>query len=43
LGFVNRYGRGVERAQAALAKNGNPPAEFEFGDTFFGAIIRRRS
>jgi len=40
LGFVNRYGRGVERAQIALAKNGNPPAEFIFGDTYFGVIIR---
>jgi len=40
LGFVNRYGRGVERAQAALARNGNPPAEFIFGDTYFGVIIR---
>ncbi len=42
LGFVNRFGRGVERAQLALSKNGNPPAEFEFGDTFFGVLIRRR-
>ena len=41
LGAVNRYGRGVERAQAALAKNGSPPAEFIFGDTYFGAIIRK--
>jgi ATP-dependent DNA helicase RecG len=43
LGFVNRFGRGVERAQAALARNGNPPAEFIFGDTFFGVIMRRPS
>ena len=43
LGFVNRFGRGVERAQASLARNGNPPAEFIFGDTFFGATLRRRS
>lgn len=40
LGFVNRYGRGVHRAQAALAKNGKPPAEFIFGDTYFGVVIR---
>jgi len=39
LGFVNRFGRGVERAQAALATNGSPPAEFEFGDTFFGVTV----
>lgn len=43
LGAVNRFGRGVERAQAALTRNGNPPAEFEFGDTYFGATIRRRT
>jgi ATP-dependent DNA helicase RecG len=29
LGFVNRFGYGVQRSQALLAKNGNPPAEFE--------------
>ena len=39
LGAVNRFGRGVARAQSALEKNGNPPAEFEFGDTFFGVTI----
>lgn len=42
MGAVNRYGRGVERAQIALAKNGSPPAEFEFGDTFFGVTLRVR-
>ena len=42
LGVVNRYGRGVERAQLTLEKNGSPPAEFIFGDTFFGTIIRIR-
>ena len=43
LGFVNQFGRGVARAQAALAKNGSPPARFEFGDTFFGVTIPTRS
>jgi ATP-dependent DNA helicase RecG len=42
LGAVNRYGRGVERAQHLLANNGSPPTEFEFGDTFFGVTIRIR-
>ena len=42
LGFVNRFGRGVERAQAALAANGSQPAAFEFGDTFFGVRIEAR-
>ncbi|MFE8031903.1 RNA-binding domain-containing protein [Thiohalocapsa marina] len=32
LGFVNRFGYGVQRAQALLENNGNPPAKFEFDD-----------
>ena len=40
LGFVNRYGHSVERAQLALRRTGNPPAEFLVGDTYFGVIVR---
>ena len=32
LGFVNRFGYGVQRAQALLTQNGNPPAEFDFDE-----------
>lgn len=32
LGFVNRFGYGVQRAQALLKQNGNPPAEFFFDE-----------
>lgn len=32
LGFVNRFGYGVQRAQALLEQNGNPPAQFEFDE-----------
>ena len=32
LGFVNRFGYGVQRAQALLKDNGNPPAEFVFDE-----------
>jgi len=42
LGYVNRFGRGVYRAQDALATNGNPSAEFEFQPTFTGVIIRKQ-
>lgn len=42
LGFVNRYGRGVLRAQEALRRNGNSEATFEFGDTFFLVVIPAR-
>ncbi|MBM3735784.1 MAG: hypothetical protein FJW39_08365 [Acidobacteria bacterium] len=40
LGAVNRFGRGVERARAAMARNGNPPPEFEFGDTYLKVTMR---
>lgn len=44
LGFVNRFGYGVQRAQALLAQNGNPPAEFEFDEhTVLVKIYRRPS
>lgn len=43
LGAVNRFGRGVIRAQSALEKNGSPPAEFLFEQFHFGAIIRVRA
>jgi ATP-dependent DNA helicase RecG len=33
LGYVNKFGFGVQRAQAALAKNANPAAEFKFEST----------
>lgn len=33
LGYVDRYGRGIVRAQAALRANGNPPAQFTFQQT----------
>ena len=44
LGYVNAYGRGVIRSQDALAKNGNPPAEFVKDEPMqFLATIRRKS
>jgi ATP-dependent DNA helicase RecG len=43
LGYVNRYGRGVERAQTALKRNGSPPAEFKFDAGYVLATIWRRS
>lgn len=41
LGYVNKYGRGVLRAQEALARNGNPAAEFAFEPTSVLATVRR--
>jgi ATP-dependent DNA helicase RecG len=43
LGYVNRYGRGVLRAQQALEINGSPAAEFEFDAGYVLATIRRRT
>lgn len=40
LGYVNRFGRGVIRAQAALQRNGNPEAVFNFGSLHVLATIR---
>lgn len=42
LGFVNRFGYGVQRAQMLLVQNGNPPAEFEFDQHSFLVRIFRR-
>ncbi len=42
LGAINRFGRGVERAKAVLARNGNPAPEFIFGDMYFGVTVRIR-
>jgi ATP-dependent DNA helicase RecG len=43
LGYVNRYGRGVLRAQDALTRNGSPPAEFTFDPGFVLSTIRMRA
>ena len=43
LGYVNRFGRGVARAQAALEGNSNPPAEFDLDNpTNFLVTLRRK-
>jgi ATP-dependent DNA helicase RecG len=44
LGFVNRFGYGVQRAQSLLKENGNPPAEFFFDEhTVLVKIYRRKA
>ena len=43
LGYVNAFGRGVLRAQEALRRSGNPPAEFTFETSHVLATIRRAS
>ena len=40
LGYVNRYGQGVMRAQKALRENGNPPADIRPHTDWFDVTIR---
>jgi ATP-dependent DNA helicase RecG len=42
LGYVERFGTGIARANAALWANGNPPAEFRFEPTHVAVTVRRR-
>lgn len=42
LGFVNRFGYGVQRAKALLEENGNPPAQFEFDEHSVLVKVYRR-
>lgn len=39
LGYVNKYGRGVIRAQAELRANGNPEAEFRLDPSFVQVMV----
>jgi ATP-dependent DNA helicase RecG len=43
LGYVNRFGYGIQRAQKLLQDNDNPPAEFDDHHASFLTIIRRRT
>lgn len=42
MDYVNRYGYGIQRAQALLEANGNPQAEFEIDDRVFAVTVRSR-
>jgi ATP-dependent DNA helicase RecG len=42
LGFVQRFGVGIQTAQKALVDNGNPPAEFDPQDTLVFVTVRRK-
>jgi len=42
LGYVNRFGYGIQRATALLQQNGNPPPEFMADDRVFLNIFRHR-
>ncbi len=41
LGFVQRFGIGIQTAIAALKKNGNPPPQFDVSDHWVRVVVRR--
>lgn len=41
LGFVQRFGMGIELARRRCAENGNPPPEFTFSPSAVLAVLRR--
>lgn len=43
LGFVNRFGFGIQQVERLLAVNRNPPPEFDVDDYVFGVTVRRSS
>ena len=42
LGFMQRFGIGIEVARRKLAENNNPPPEFDVQDAFVLVTVRRR-
>jgi ATP-dependent DNA helicase RecG len=42
LGYINRYGRGIQRSIDTLSANGNPPPVFDADERAFRAVIRGR-
>lgn len=41
-GFINRFGYGIQRAQAEMRRNGNPPIEFTADQSRFHAVLRKK-
>jgi ATP-dependent DNA helicase RecG len=42
LGYVQRFGVGIQLARKELEKNGNPPPEFAVEDAHVLVTVRRR-
>lgn len=42
LGYVQRFGVGIQLAKQAMNDNGNPPLEFNIGDANISVTMRRR-
>lgn len=43
LGYIQRFGVGLQLARNELKKNGNPPSEFQVEDSHVLAIVRRQA
>ncbi len=43
LGYVQRFGFGIELARTELIKNGNPALEFQVVETHIAVIVRKRA
>ncbi len=43
LGYVQRFGVGIDLTRTEMQKNGNPPPEFLVEDSHVAVILRRRS
>jgi ATP-dependent DNA helicase RecG len=43
LGYVNRFGFGLQRADSLLKGNGNPPMELDIDDSVFAVTVRPRA
>lgn len=42
LGYVQRFGVGIDLAKSEMAKNGNPPPEFQVEDSHVAVILKSR-
>ncbi len=42
LGFVQKFGVGIETARSTLSANGNPPPRFEVTEAYIAVIVRCR-
>jgi ATP-dependent DNA helicase RecG len=43
LGYVQRFGMGIQIARKQLLDNGNPPPEFTIEENYILATVRRRA
>jgi ATP-dependent DNA helicase RecG len=43
MGFVQRFGIGIQTAKSELSRNGNPDVEFRVEPTVILATVRRRA